>query len=152
MDRASLGTLERETLEELLLRLMGEHAALREQVEALRRENAELRARLGRDSSNSSRPPSSDPPGTVRPKAAAATRRAGGQPGHPGHHRELLPPERVDQVVVLVPVECTGCGAPLASAAGPGDPAAERQQVLELPPLAVEVTEYRLAARRCRSG
>src|SRR5438874_6752895 len=151
MDRASLGTLERETLEELLLRLMGEHAALREQVEALRRENAELRARLGRDSSNSSRPPSSDPPGTVRPKAAAATRRAGGQPGHPGHHRELLPPERVDQVVVLVPVECTGCGAPLASAAGPGDPAAERQQVLELPPLAVEVTEYRLAARRCRA-
>ena len=96
MDRASLGTLERETLEELLLRLMGEHAALREQVEALRRENAELRARLGRDSSNSSRPPSSDPPGTVRPKAAAETRRAGGQPGHPGHHRELLPPERVD--------------------------------------------------------
>ena len=68
MDRATLLTLDREALVELVLHLVAEQAtalaALQEQVAALHRENAELRARLGQNSSNSSRPPSSDLPGT----------------------------------------------------------------------------------------
>ena len=101
MDRATLQTLDRETLVELVLHLVAEQAtviaALQEQVAALQRENAELRARLGQNSSNSSRPPSSDLPG-ARPaaKRTPSGRRAGGQPGHPGHQRVLLPREQVD--------------------------------------------------------
>jgi transposase len=155
MDRATLLTLDRETLVDLVLPLVAEQAvaiaALQEQVAALQRENAELRARLGQNSSNSSRPPSSDQPG-AKPaaKRTPSGRRAGGQPGHPGHQRALLPVDEVDQVILLVPAGCRQCGELLSATAGPGDPADERQHVTELPAPRAEVTEYQLAARRCR--
>jgi transposase len=148
-------TLDRETLVELVVHLVAEQAtviaALQEQVAALQQENAELRGRLGQNSSNSSRPPSSDLPG-ARPaaKRTPSGRRAGGQPGHPGHQRARLPVDEVDRVIPLVPTVCRQCGEVLAATAGPGDPADERQQVTELPPPRAEVTEYQLAARRCR--
>jgi transposase len=155
MDRATLLALDHATLVELVLHLVGEQAtaiaALQEQVVALQRENAELRARLGQNSSNSSRPPSSDGPGARRPpKQRPSGRAPGGQPGHPGHQRRLLPLDQVDQVIPLVPATCRQCGAVLAATASPTDPADERQQVTELPPARATVTEYQLAARRCR--
>ena len=84
---------------------------------------AELEARLGQNSSNSSRPPSSDPPG-ARPSSARrpGSRRPGGQPGHHGHFRTLRPVEQVDAGVRLVPEACADCGAALPPGAGPGDP------------------------------
>ena len=121
---------------------------------------AALEARLRQDSSTSSRPPSSDPPGTQAQRrtpppptggAGGERRRRGGQPGHPGHHRALLPEERIDRRVLVRPSACRGCGAALAAEAGPCDPAEERVQVVELPPVRAEVTEYRLAARQCGS-
>jgi transposase len=154
MDRTMLRALDREALVELVVRLVAEQAAglsaLQERVAALEWENAELRARLGQNSGNSSRPPSSDPPGSrERPMSERGRRRPGGQAGHPGHHRALLPPERVDRVVVLRPERCADCGAPLATEPVAGDPAPARVQVSEVPPLAVQVTEYQLEARRC---
>jgi transposase len=155
MDRGSLLTLDRETLVELVRHLVAEQATaiavLQEQVAALHRENAELRARLGQNSSNSSRPPSSDLPGTRAPaKRTPSGRRPGGQPGHPGQQRVLLPLEQVDRVIGLVPAVCRQCGELLPARAEPSDPPDERQQVTELPPPRAEVTEYHLAARRCR--
>lgn len=118
---------------------------------------AALEAGLRQDSTTSSRPPSSDPPGTQAqrrapppaPPAEGERRRPGGQPGHPGHQRSLVPGERVDRLVIIEPEQCRGCGVALSAGADAGDPAAERVQVLELPPVRAEVTEYRLAARRC---
>lgn len=57
----------------------------------------------------------------------------------------------MDRVVVVTPAACRGCGAGLRLEAGPCDPADERVQVVELPPVRAEVTEYRLAARQCRT-
>jgi transposase len=128
--------------------------------EPVREYIAALEARLRQDSSTSSRPPSSDPPGTQAQRrappppsgdAVGERRRRGGQPGHPGHHRLLLGAERVDRLTVVTPAACRGCGEALPSEAGADDPADERVQVVELPPVRAEVTEYRLAARRCRS-
>lgn len=111
---------------------------------------AALTARLGQTSRNSSRPPSSDPPGILKPPTGGALgRRPGGQPGHPGRARAMLTTEQVDEVIVCVPERCAGCGATLPATAGPTDPVDERRQVHELPPVAVVVTEYRLAGRRC---
>ena len=115
-----------------------------------------LEARLRQDSNTSSRPPSSDPPGTQAQRRAppppakseGEPRRRGGQPGHPGHHRVLLGEDRVDRLVVVTPGACRACGTALASAPGGDDPADERLQVVELPPVRAEVTEYRLVARR----
>ena len=125
--------------------------ALETAVQTLSARVAELEARLGQNSSNSSRPPSSDPPGR-RPAASPGTpsgRRPGGQPGHPGHCRALLPPEQVSAMVRRVPSQCAGCGAALPAVAAPTDPLDERQQVVEAPPTAAMVIEYHLAARRC---
>jgi len=127
--------------------------------EAVREYIAELEARLRQDSGTSSRPPSSDPPKTQAQRRAPAPaadrdgepRRRGGQPGHPGHHREPLSEERVDRVVAVTPEACRSCGAGLPLEAGRCDPADERVQVVELPPVRAEVTEYRLAARHCSS-
>lgn len=124
--------------------LQVEQAALRERV-------AELEARLGQNSSNSSRPPSSDPPWTPPPAARRqpSGRKAGGQPGHQASQRELLPPDQVDQVVVVWPERCQHCGGTLPECPGLVAATPERHQVSELPPVQVTVTEYQLQRLRC---
>src|SRR6218665_3901907 len=85
-------------------------AELMAKVEVLTTRVAELEARLSQNSSNSSKPPSSDGPGARRQPKKPTGRSPGGQPGHKKHERELLPPERVRHVVELVPKECKDCG------------------------------------------
>src|SRR4051812_10482436 len=110
----------------------------------------ELEARLGQDSSNSSRPPSSDPPqAPVRPKAPPSGRKRGGQPGHRGAWRRLLPVEQVDEVVPVVPERCRHCEQPFPATAPRRRARVWRHQVMELLPLATRVTEYQMAVRRC---
>jgi transposase len=130
-------------------RLLAIIAMQAEEIALLRAQVAELTARLGQSSTNSSRPPSSDPPRMSRPPTKPSGRRPGGQPGHPGRFRALLDTAQVDEVIDCRPAACAGCGAALSEAAGPTDPPDERRQVWELPPVAVVVTEYRLTARRC---
>ncbi len=122
--------------------------ALAQQVVALAAEVRDLKVRLGQNSSNSSRPPSSDPPETPRRPTAPFTGRArGGQPGHMAHQRAVAPPERVDQIVDHRPPTCGRCAAPLP-AASLGDDFVPHQ-VTELPPLRAVVTEHRLHRARC---
>ena len=97
--------------------LRAQNALLREQVATLRVEVEELKRRLGQNSSNSSKPPSSDPPMSRQERRALARKRAkeslrkqGGQPGHEGKHRQMAPPERVDEAFEHQPGECSGCG------------------------------------------
>jgi transposase len=136
-------------LEELAtLRL--ENATLRAENVALQARVRELEARLVQNSSNSSRPPSSDPPqAPARPKAPPSGRKRGGQPGHQGTFRALLPVEQVDEVVEVVPKVCRHCGKPFPEPAGRRRARVWRHQVVELLPLAVRVTEYQMAVRRC---
>lgn len=123
-----------------ILALEAENTLLRARV-------AELEARLGMNSTNSSRPPSSDPPGTLRPRKPRSGRRRGGQRGHPGHHRSWLPPSRVDQVVEHRPSSCRRCGGSLIEGRLTG--AAHVHQVIELPPVRAQVTEHRALALLC---
>src|SRR5215212_867385 len=110
----------------------------------------ELEARLGQNSSNSSRPPSSDPPqAPVRPEAPPSGRTRGGQPGHRGACRALLPVDQVDDIVAVVPERCRHCGQPFPEPTGRRRGRVWRHQVVELLPLAVRVTEYQMGVRRC---
>ena len=110
----------------------------------------ELLAQLQRNSSNSSSPPSADPPGAPKPVVKTPTgRKPGGQPGHQGHHRHRLPPERVNTIVPYVPTICDHCQAPLSAEPGPGDPEPTWHQVAELPELAAVITEHQGHARTC---
>lgn len=112
--------------------------ALEARVHTLQEQVRTLEERLNQNSCNSSRPPSSDPPQSARPKRPRSPRRRGGQPGHQGHTRTLIPVEEVDEVVVLKPDECLGCHRPLSG----DDPTPFRHQVLEIPPIQPVVTEY----------
>lgn len=118
-------------------------AELEAQVQALLRQVAELTERLGRNSGNSNLPPSSDPPGFrgQRPgRGGKGKRRRGGQPGHRGSRRTLLPAERVDDVVNVYPQQCEHCSEPLPETP---DPNAKRYQYTELPAFEPHTTEYR---------
>ena len=104
---------------------------------------SELEARLKTNSTNSSKPPSSDPPGMQRSKAAPSKRKRGGQPGHDGHFR--LMHEHPDEVIDLCPPRCEHCGSSYESA--PLDPKPFRHQVTELPQAPATVTGSRFIFR-----
>src|SRR5918996_1121291 len=149
MERAEAEAIldgDRESAVALLLRV----GALIEANERLEARVAELERRLQRSSRNSSLPPSQDPPSAPpRPRWPGSGRTRGGQPGHEGRYRRLLPPERVDEVVEHWPQRCRRCahvfaGQELVDAAEP-----RRHQLAELPPIAVRVSEHRLHAVRC---
>jgi transposase len=121
-----------------------------QQIAQLQAEVRDLRAQLNRNSSNSSTPPSADPPGAPKPVVKTPTgRKPGGQPGHAGHHRHRLSPERVRFVVPYIPTTCTHCHAALPAQPGPGDPEPTWHQVAELPELAAVITEHQGHARTC---
>src|SRR5271166_1416171 len=110
------------------LRVALERAQL--QIAQLQAQLHELRCQLNRNSSNSSSPPSADPPGAPKPTVKTPTgRKPGGQPGHQGHHRRRLPPERVNQIVPYLPTICDHCQTPLPAEPDPGDPEPTWHQV-----------------------
>jgi transposase len=119
--------------------------ALAARVAALVAMGQALQEQLHQTSRNSSRPPSSDPPRSQRPHRPRGQRRRGGQPGHPGATRTLIPVEEVDEVVVIKPAQCTHCQAPLSG----DDPKPWRHQVIELPPIKPVVTEYQWHQLAC---
>jgi transposase len=121
-------------------------AVLRDQpqrIGALERRVRELEERLGQNSTNSHKPPSSDGPAVKRrPPRPTGQRPKGGQPGHPRHTRPLLPPDHTEH---LRPAQCRRCGHALQG----DDPQPLVHQVLELPPIRPTVTEYRRHRLRC---
>lgn len=115
------------------------------QLAALTARVQELEGRLGGHSQNSHRPPSSDGPGKPpRGQRARSGRAPGGQPGHPG--QTLAMTAAPDRTVRHHPCQCAHCGAALADVPAA---AVARRQVVDLPPLALEVTEHQAATVRC---
>jgi transposase len=122
-----------------------------------------LEVKASTSSRNSSSPPSRDAPKTRQQRRAEARekakelvredgekRKVGGQDGHPGVGRKLLPEDRMQEIVDHYPEECGGCGREFTEVEkvprhGPG-----RHQVAELPPTAVIYTEHRTHRLRCR--
>lgn len=100
--------------------LSGKDELLAEQVKLIalvEEQNAELRRRLGMDSTNSSLPPSTD---SIAAKAQrrkansqrvrSADRKPGGQPGHPGSGLTPATEAELDDTVPVEPAECSTCG------------------------------------------
>jgi transposase len=135
----------------VIVELRAANASLVAANAALKARVAELERRLDKDSSNSSKPPSSDglgKPSRVERRATEGgqRRRPGKQPGAPAHLAQVATP---DQVVEHVPSRCSACGADLAGAAVAG---VQARQVFDLPPLHLAVTEHRAQRRRCACG
>jgi len=147
-----------ERLEELGLRLAQlerENAELRAalaerdvRLAKLTLENAQLRDELGKNSRNSGKPPSSDSPAerAERPKKSGSGRKPGGQPGHKGHRRTLVPPEKVTRSRDRFPTRCTCCKHQLVPISH-GEPI--RHQTIDVPKIEPDVTEHRLHPVAC---
>jgi transposase len=121
-------------------RLVAENVALRD-------ENGELRRRLGLNSKNSAKPPSSDglakpPPTSMRTRSG---RKAGKQPGSAG--MALTQVAVADEEVGHFPQACDGCGADLDPAVVAGDPVV--RQVFDVPEVRVRVTAHLLHVLAC---
>jgi len=153
-------------LQERIVLLQEQAALSQEQNALLGEENALLRARveelerqLGRNSSNSSLPPSSDPPLTRAERRRRAReklkqlskqqRKPGGQPGHQGKHRAMVPAERVDLRTEHLPEAC-GCGHRFTGSEERVDDPLIHQQ-WELPPVRPLIFQYDLIRLRCPS-
>lgn len=121
--------------------------ALEEHVQVLEARVTELEAQLGLNSTNSSRPPSSDPPGVPRRGKKPTGKKRGGQKGHPGAFRSLLPTQRVDEVRLHRASFCRHCAHSLADAPRVGT--LERHQVIELPEIRAHVTEHQVLTLAC---
>jgi len=106
-----------------------------------------LEARLRLNSQNSSQPPSQDgPKRPLKRKKDKSGRRPGGQPGHPGKTRDLLPPERIDQTHDCDPTTCARCGTSLQDR-----PRLESfiRQIIEIPEVRAIVSEFHLWKKKC---
>lgn len=135
-------------------RLSAENVELRSLVERLEARIAELEHRQGRNSGNSSLPPSRDDAEARAAQTAKrqsrrtkSGRRQGKQPGGPGAH--LARAAHPDRTVVHSPSACGCCGAGLGDAPISGR---ESRQVFDLPERRAEVTEHVAERRRCECG
>jgi transposase len=132
----------------LIEELKRELAALRAENARLKQEVAALRRRLGQDSSNSSKPPSSDGP-AKKPRIAGSLRgvsgkTSGGQPGHRGD--TLRPVANPDKIERHEAVQCGHCLAALTPAMATR---AEKRQVLDMPKPRLEVVEHQAQIYTC---
>ena len=140
----------RDQIIDKLRALVAKQAAQMQQLKARIAESELELAKSRKDSSTSSKPPSSDiinPPKPNKKPGRRKKRRPGGQPGHKQHLREPLPPERVDETVVheIADVEVKRLGL---TPTGDFDVIGH----IELPEAAVHVTEYRLAVYQDPEG
>jgi transposase len=152
----------RERCVEFIVELARRCEELAGRCERLEERVRKLEEQRRQSSRNSSQPPSEDPPKTRQQRRAEARarakalvqadaerRRAGGQPGHRGAGRELLPEDQVDAIVDHYPERCEGCGHEfnVEERLPSGRPG--RHQVAELPPIGVIVSEHRTNRLRC---
>ena len=135
-----------ESVQTLVYRLLTVVDELQQIVPQLEKRISQLEEQVGKNSRNSSKPPSSDPPHLKPPPPKKqGERKQGGQPGHRGHGRELRPADEVTRFVVSKPTSCQQCGTLLLGA----DPQPQRHQVCELPPIEPEIIEYQVHTVPC---
>jgi hypothetical protein len=151
---------DRERLEQENERLRRELADRERELDEAQKQIADAKKRIAelerqlalreQNSTTTSKPPSSDGLAgrqRLRGRRTKSRRRRGGQRGHPGHRRALVPPERLNAVVDLVPTACDHCQRALNEPHTVGTP--HRHQVTELPSIEAHVTEYRRYERAC---
>jgi len=115
-------------------------------IQTLKLQVEKLQERVNKNSQNSSKPPSSDPPQKRSyPKPELSGEKKGGRKGHHGHGRKLKATEEVSKIVKSLPTVCKDCGALLLGE----DPQPERHQVNEIPKTKSVIVEYQRHTLNC---
>ena len=120
-----------------------------EQIKKLEKLVASLRM----DSTNSSKPPSSDSPGTKKKTQKRKSRKKqGGQPGHKGKKRKLLSAEQMDEIHDCYPDQCKECSNQFVDDQKKPTDKPVRHQWFELPVIKLIMEEFRCHTITCRCG
>jgi transposase len=153
LERLEQATVRIKQLEEQVAQQQGLHTTLAQALERLEQAQArikQLEGQAGKDSHNSSKPPSTDgfkQPGrktvSLREKSG---KKSGGQPGHRGNTLRMV--EQPDHTVLLTPHRCEHCQQDLSQASLARR---ERVQVFDLPSVGLQVTEYQVEVKACPS-
>lgn len=105
----------------------------------------DLEVRLSKNSSNSSKPPSSDGPNRkTKSQRDKSDKKPGGQQGHIGKCLVQVPTPNV--IITYTPANCNGCGSNLEGMKGA---CVEKRQVFDIPQPKIEVTEHRVEEKKC---
>jgi transposase/uncharacterized coiled-coil protein SlyX len=126
--------------------LWQENAGLKELVALLQERVKALEDQLAKNSHNSSKPPSSDGLNKPAPRSLRrrGERKVGGQKGHPGHSLKMV--ENPDHTVVHPVDRCEKCGLSLTENEASNF---EKRQVVDIPPVRLEVTEHKTEIKTC---
>lgn len=157
LDSSVLYALDKDELINIILTMSKNASELIDRVATL---EAKIAA-LEKNSTNSSKPPSSDMAGSgkkagdqpashKRNSRESSDRKSGGQLGHEGITRELI--DNPDTVIVCAPEACDGCGSAFLNTTTIADRVIARSQVVDIPPIVPVVTEYQAIARTCACG
>jgi hypothetical protein len=134
-----------DSVKRLVESLFARMTAMEEQLVAVQSQIERMQEHLNRNSTNSSKPPSSDIEKVERKPQKRKGKKRGGQPGHPGFGRFLYAVEDCESVEDCYPSSCWHCGNTVAAMAD--EP--YRHQVVDMPLIAPQVREYRLHECRC---
>src|SRR5262249_10683580 len=127
--------------------LFQQHQEALREIQVLKAEIVDLKEKLNTNSSNSSKSPSQDPFRPRKPKKGTG-RTQGAQTGHQGHKRQLVPLEQVQTVHDLKPTICSHCQSNAFEAEVIRT---DVRQVIELPEIPPEVTQYNIHTCCCSS-
>ena len=146
LNRAMLEKLDREQLVTLLLAALKQNYLLEQKIIELTKKIAGLENRLNLNSSNSSKPPSSDGYSKPKPKSQRkkSKKKSGGQYNHQGHGKSMA--DKVTETVLITPDACPCCGENLENVNGHKT---DTHYVMEMPPIAINVTEYTTEEKTC---
>jgi transposase len=139
LDREKFNKLSHDQLYDIFVLLLRRNDELTRRVESLEK-------RLNQNSGNSSKPPSTDQPGSRKSSHEPTGKNPGGQPGHKANFRTPIAKDRVDEFIAVIPDHCGHCKKPLRGK----DSEPRTDQKIELPPMRARVTEYELHALTCR--
>ena len=148
LNRAILEKLDREQLITLLLAAIERNNLLEQKVIELTKRIAELEGRVDQNSSNSSKPPSSDGYAKPTPKSQKkkSEKKPGGQHKHKGHGKSMA--DKVTETKVITAEACPCCGEDLGKVTGRKT---DTHYVMEIPPITFTVTEYINEEKKCPS-
>jgi transposase len=117
-----------------------------QRIEELEKQLQEIAEKVNTNSQNSGIPPSTEivKPEKKKPKKRKKRNR-GGQKGHQGYKRELYPEKECNKIENHLPEICNCCGEKLSGE----DTNPYRHQIVEIPPIELEITEHRLHQLEC---
>jgi len=119
-------------------------ASIRALVQSLSEQLGHIEEKLNKNPKNSSKPPSSQGFGQ-KIKTKASRKRKSDKGSQPRQAKKLRPSEACTEIHEIKPKICQSCGERLKGT----DQHPHRHQVIELPPIEIEVREYRLHQLKC---